>query len=133
MDKSRRQALGQATRKSTYLFRVIEEAENEEDAHHTATDLPEPREASALTADKLEQAIQQLKEKLCEKPKDRLKKAVRQLRKDLLPRLENQFVLGYSVHQRPTDTKCLKPHLDHLKKALKEKKDPQKWILFSLR
>jgi transposase len=27
---------------------------------------------------------------------------------------ENQFVLGYSVHQRPTDTRCLIPHLELL-------------------
>jgi len=24
---------------------------------------------------------------------------------------ENQFIIGYSLHQRPTDTRCLKPHL----------------------
>ncbi|WP_339302734.1 IS1182 family transposase [Paenibacillus sp. FSL R5-0519] len=149
------------------LFQAIEEAENDEDALHTRTDLPELGEASALTADKLEQAVQQLEKKLLEKPKDKtLKKAVCQLRKDLLPRLqkyeyqlqtagernsysktdpdatfmrmkedhmrngqlkpgynvqigtENQFVLGYSVHQRPTDTKCLKPHLNHLEETL---------------
>ncbi len=149
------------------LFQAIEEAENEEDAVHTGADLPELGETSALTAEKLEQAVKHLEEKLSEKPKDKtLKKAVRQLRKDLLPRLqkyehqlqtvgernsysktdsdatfmrmkedhmrngqlkpgynvqigtENQFVLGYSVHQRPTDTKCLKPHLDHLEKML---------------
>ncbi|NJP39443.1 IS5/IS1182 family transposase, partial [Bacillus luteus] len=28
---------------------------------------------------------------------------------------ENQFVLGYSVHQRPTDTRCLIPHLELLR------------------
>ena len=31
---------------------------------------------------------------------------------------ENQFILGYSLHQRPTDTRCLIPHLDHVKKLL---------------
>ncbi|MFB9324936.1 transposase [Paenibacillus aurantiacus] len=31
---------------------------------------------------------------------------------------ENQFILGYSVHQRPTDTRCLKPHLEKVKHAL---------------
>lgn len=149
------------------LFQAIEEAENEEDTLHTGTDLPELGEVSALTAEKLEQAVKQLEEKLSEKPKSKtLKKAVRQLCKDFLPRLqkyehqiqtagergsysktdpdatfmrmkedhmrngqlkpgynvqigtENQFVLGYSVHQRPTDTKCLKPHLDHLEEQL---------------
>ncbi|WP_252291472.1 transposase [Peribacillus asahii] len=28
---------------------------------------------------------------------------------------ENQFVLFYTVHQRPTDTRCFKPHLEALK------------------
>lgn len=31
---------------------------------------------------------------------------------------ENQFILGYSLHQRPTDTRCLKPHLEKVKAAL---------------
>ncbi|WP_253944723.1 hypothetical protein [Paenibacillus sp. NEAU-GSW1] len=28
---------------------------------------------------------------------------------------ENQFIIGYSLHQRPTDTRCLKPHLEKSK------------------
>lgn len=28
---------------------------------------------------------------------------------------ENQFITGFSIHQRPGDTSCMKPHLDHLK------------------
>lgn len=24
---------------------------------------------------------------------------------------KNQFIIGYSLHQRPTDMRCLKPHL----------------------
>lgn len=31
---------------------------------------------------------------------------------------ENQFILGYSVHKRPTDTRCLIPHLEKLKSQL---------------
>lgn len=31
---------------------------------------------------------------------------------------ENQFIVGYSLHQRPTDTRCLKPHLEKVKSAL---------------
>lgn len=31
---------------------------------------------------------------------------------------ENQFVLGYSLYQRPADTRCLIPHLDHVKERL---------------
>ncbi len=29
---------------------------------------------------------------------------------------ENQFIVGYSIHQRPTDTGCLVPHLDRVQK-----------------
>lgn len=31
---------------------------------------------------------------------------------------ENQFIIGYSLHQRPTDTRCLVPHLEKLKTTL---------------
>ncbi|AFV03074.1 transposase (08) [Dehalobacter sp. DCA] len=31
---------------------------------------------------------------------------------------ENQFVVGYSVHQRPGDTSCMKDHLEELKTLL---------------
>ncbi|WP_219836914.1 IS1182 family transposase [Paenibacillus sp. R14(2021)] len=31
---------------------------------------------------------------------------------------ENQFIIGYSLHQRPTDTRCLKPHLEKVKAQL---------------
>ncbi|MBP1155783.1 hypothetical protein ACVKN2_000822 [Paenibacillus sp. PvR018] len=30
---------------------------------------------------------------------------------------ENQFIIGYSLHQRPTDTRCMKPHLEKVKAA----------------
>ncbi|MGG1556444.1 IS1182 family transposase [Paenibacillus ferrarius] len=149
------------------LFATIEEAENQEEREHVGQDLSELGEASEITSEKLEIAVKQLEEKLQAKPKDKsLKKAVRALRKDLLPRLqtyethqevlgnrnsysktdkdatfmrmkedhmrngqlkpgynvhigtENQFILGYSVHQRPTDTRCLIPHLEKVKSAL---------------
>jgi hypothetical protein len=29
---------------------------------------------------------------------------------------ENQYILGYSIHQRPTDTGCLIPHLEQVKR-----------------
>ncbi|GGF86030.1 hypothetical protein GCM10010912_34160 [Paenibacillus albidus] len=116
---------------------------------------------SGWSSEKLEQAAQKLEAQLLEKPKDKpLKKAVRKLRKDLLPMLlkyeqyqmllgdrnsfsktdpdetfmrmkedhmrngqlkpgynvqigtENQFILAYSLHPRPTDTRCLQPHLE---------------------
>lgn len=31
---------------------------------------------------------------------------------------ENQFIIGYSLHQRPTDTRCLIPHLEHVSELL---------------
>ncbi len=31
---------------------------------------------------------------------------------------ENQFIVGFSVHQRPGDTRCLIPLLDHLSQQL---------------
>ncbi|MFD2383484.1 IS1182 family transposase, partial [Paenibacillus xanthanilyticus] len=142
------------------LFATIEEAEKQEDQVLRGLDLSELGEAADMTSEKLEHAVQQLEQRLEAKPKDKpLKKTVRILRKDLLPRLqkyesqqtilgsrnsfsktdpdatfmrmkedhmrngqlkpgynvqigtENQFILGYSVHQRPTDTRCLKPHL----------------------
>jgi transposase len=149
------------------LFATIQEAEKQEEQEQAGQDLPELGEASALTSEKLETAVQHLEAKLQVQPKDKpLKKAVRVLRKDLLPRLqkyetqqellgdrnsysktdhdatfmrmkedhmrngqlkpgynvqigtENQFIIGYSLHQRPTDTRCLKPHLEKVKSAL---------------
>jgi transposase len=149
------------------LFATIEEAEKQEEQDRGGQDLIELGEASSLTSDKLEAAVQQLEAKLQAKPEDKpLRKAVSTLRKDLLPRLqkyeaqqeilggrnsysktdpdatfmrmkedhmrngqlkpgynvqigtENQFIIGYSLHQRPTDTRCLKPHLEKVKAAL---------------
>lgn len=31
---------------------------------------------------------------------------------------ENQFIVGYSLHQRPHDTRCLIPHLEHVRTKL---------------
>lgn len=149
------------------LFTTIEVAEKQEEQEQAGQDLPELGEASTLTSEKLEAAVQQLEAKLQTKPEDKpLKKAVRVLRKDLLPRLqkyevqqeilgdrnsysktdtdatfmrmkedhmrngqlkpgynvqigtENQFIVGYSLHQRPTDTRCLQPHLEKVKANL---------------
>ncbi|MBB3111487.1 transposase [Paenibacillus phyllosphaerae] len=149
------------------LFATIEKAEKQEEAALNGLDLCELGEAAAITSEKLDQAVKQLEAKLDKKPKDKpLKKAVRLVRKDLLPRLqkyeeqqqilgtrnsysktdhdatfmrmkedhmqngqlkpgynvqigtENQFMIGYSLHQRPTDTRCLKPHLEKVKTAL---------------
>ena len=149
------------------LFTTIEESEKQEDREHGSSDLAELGEAAELTGEKLEQAVKQLEGRLIEQPKSKpLKKAVRTLRRDLLPRLqkyewqqrllgdrnsfsktdpdatfmrmkedhmrngqlkpgynvqvgtENQFIVGYSLHQRPTDTRCLIPHLEKVKAFL---------------
>ncbi len=85
-----------------------------EDAEH--------REQTEITSEKLADVAEKLKQKLLEKPKDKeLKKAVRTIRKDYLPRhakYEHQFIVGYSLHQRPTDTRCLIPHLTQLEEKL---------------
>ncbi len=149
------------------LFETIEQAEQQEEQDQQGRDLPELGEASTLTSEKLELATRELEARLKETPKDKpLKKAVRTLRRDLLPRLqkyehhqeilgernsysktdpdatfmrmkedhmrngqlkpgynvqigtENQFIVGYSLHQRPTDTRTLKPHLEQIKAQL---------------
>ncbi|MGG0816224.1 IS1182 family transposase [Paenibacillus alvei] len=149
------------------LFTSIEEAERQEEQELQDRDLLELGESGEVTSEKLEQAVEQLEQKLQEQPKDKpLKKAIRLLRKDFLPRLksyehhqkvlgernsysktdpdatfmrmkedhmkngqlkpgynvqigtEDQFIVGYSLHQRPTDTRCMKPHLQKVKSAL---------------
>ena len=149
------------------LFMEMDEWNRQEDQEHGGKDLEELGEDAELTIAKLEVAAQQLEAKLKAEPKNKVvKKAVRKLRKDLLPRLqkyesqlelmgernslsktdtdatfmrmkedhmrngqlkpgynvqigtENQFIVGYSLHQRPTDTRCLIPHLEKVKKML---------------
>ncbi|WP_425270613.1 IS1182 family transposase [Paenibacillus helianthi] len=151
------------------LFVDIEAAEKREEQEHRGQDLNELGESAEIDSAKLEQMTQALESQLLEKPKDKsLKKAVRKLRKDLLPRLvkyehyqkllgdrnsfsktdpdatfmrmkedhmrngqlkpgynvqigtENQFILAYSLHQRPTDTRCLQPHLEKARQILGE-------------
>lgn len=149
------------------LFDTIEQTERQEDKELAGQDLPELGEASTLTSEKLDEAVDRLEASLRDHPKAKLRKQlVRKVRKTLLPRLqryeeqqailgdrnsfsktdpdatfmrmkedhmgngqlkpgynlqirtENQFILGYSLHQRPTDTRCLIPHLEHLKTQL---------------
>ena len=149
------------------LFAEIEEQELLEDAANAGKDLAELGESCKLTSAKLEKAVAKLEQRLKNEPKNKpVKKAVRLLRKDLLPRkqkyelhqkllgernsysktdpdatfmrmkedhmrngqlkpgynvqvgTENQFIVGYSLHQRPTDTRCLIPHLEKVKESL---------------
>jgi transposase len=149
------------------LFATIEAAEHQEEHQYQGKDLAELGESSEINSEKLEQVTQKIEAQLLEKPKDKsLKKAVRKLRKDLLPRLqkyeqyqsllgdrnsfsktdpdetfmrmkedhmrngqlkpgynvqigtENQFILAYSLHPRPTDTRCLEPHMEKVRQML---------------
>lgn len=149
------------------LFEDIDELERREETLHEGQEISELGEEAEVTSEKLEDAVKKLEKKLEEKPKDKpLKRAVKQIRRDFLPRLtryehqretfgdrnsfsktdpdatfmrmkedhmrngqlkpgynvqigtENQFIVGYSLHQRPTDTRCLKPHLDKVAAAL---------------
>ncbi|KAE9032729.1 hypothetical protein PF010_g33405, partial [Phytophthora fragariae] len=90
------------------LFATIEETEKQEEREHGNQDLGELGEAAEITSEKLETAVKKLEERLQEKPKDKpLKKAVRALRKELLPRLqkyeEHQTVLGDRNSYSKTD------------------------------
>ncbi|MFD2414220.1 transposase, partial [Paenibacillus rhizoplanae] len=71
------------------LFADIEAAEEQEEQENQGKDLDELSTGSEMDSEKLEQAVQKLEAQLAEKPKDKpLKKTVRTLRKDLLPRLQ---------------------------------------------
>lgn len=149
------------------LFASIEELERTDEQEHGEADLAELGESTTLTSEKLTAAVERLEAVLQEQPKAKpVKRAVRQIRRDYLPRLrkyeeqqailgdrnsfsktdpdatfmrmkedhmrngqlkpgynvqigtENQFVVGYSLHQRPTDTRCLIPHLEQLRTAI---------------
>lgn len=78
------------------LFADIEMAEEQEEQENQGKDLAELGIGSEVNSEKLEQVVQKLEVQLAEKPKDKpLKKAVRKLRKDLLPRL-----LKYEQYQK---------------------------------
>lgn len=149
------------------LFAQIEELEAAEGQEFAESDLPELGESAELTSEKLNAAVERLEEVLQEKPKaKRIKRVVRQVRRDYLARLrryeeqqavlgdrnsfsktdpdatfmrmkedhmgngqlkpgynvqigtENQFILGYSLHQRPSDSRCLIPHLEQVSELL---------------
>ncbi len=127
-------------------------------------DMPEPE---AVTSEDVAEISRRINERLKKAPKDKeLKRASRDLERDLLPRMqryecdladmgerkslsktdrdatfmrmkedhmgngqlkaaynvqngtENQFVVHATLHQRPGDTACLKPHLESLKRSL---------------
>ena len=104
------------------LFATIEEAEKQEDKTHGSGDLRELGEASKITSEKLEVAVKQLEERLQEKPKNKpLKKAVRTLRKDFLPRLQkyetHEEILGSrnSYSKTDKDATFMRMKEDHMR------------------
>ncbi len=95
------------------LFATIEATEKQEEQEHQGRDLTELGESSERSGERLERATRELEERLLQKPKDKpLKKAVRKLRKDLLPRLlkyeQYQKLLGdrTSFSKTDPDTMC---------------------------
>ncbi len=144
------------------LMGEIDALNDEED--RLFDDMPEPE---AVTSEDIGEISRRINERLKETPKDKgLKRASRDLERDLLPRMEryerdladmgerkslsktdrdatfmrmkedrmgngqlkaaynvqigteNQFVVHTTLHQRPGDTACLKPHLESLKRSL---------------
>ncbi|ACB84737.1 transposase IS4 family protein [Natranaerobius thermophilus JW/NM-WN-LF] len=149
------------------LLQEIEEENERENEIYGDKDLDELGEDSQITSEDLEKTVEKLESRLKEEPKNKkVKKAVKTIKKDYLPRTrkyekyqstfngrnsfsktdkdatfmrmkedhmkngqlkpgyniqlgtENQFILGYSIHQKPTDTTCLIPHLEKLEEQL---------------
>lgn len=141
----------------------IEEVTREDEQAEKETDFQEKWEETPITSEKIEETIKKVEKRLEQHPKNRtLKKAKRQLEKDLLPRkqkyeeqkvtfgernsfsktdpdatfmrmkedhmkngqlkpgynvqigTENQFITGFSLHQRAGDPGCLIPHFEIL-------------------
>nr|WP_307584485.1 hypothetical protein [Paenibacillus wynnii] len=104
------------------LFANIEVAEDEEEREYPGKDLLELGESSEWSSQKLEQAVQKLEAQLLVKPKDKpLKKAVRKLRKDLLPRQlkyeQYQMLLGdrNSFSKTDRDATFMRMKEDHMR------------------
>lgn len=151
----------QLEEKAREMMEDIERLNQEEDERYREKDLEELGEEAEIDSEGLKELAKRLNEKLKTKPEDKqLKKAVKKLEKDYLPRLakyeryeqrfegrnsfsktdpdatfmcmkedhmrnrqlkpgynvqigtEGQFVVGYSLHQRPGDSSCLIPHLE---------------------
>ena len=145
------------------LLKQIDKTNEEENEEYGDKDLEEMGEEKNIDADFLERKMQELNERLKNKPDKQQAKALKAMEKDYLPRMrkyeeqedlagnrnsysktdndatfmrmkedhmrngqlkpgynvqigtENQFVLGFSIHQRPSDSGCLIPHLEHVK------------------
>jgi transposase len=166
----------QVQQKIRELLEEIECANDAEQEEYGDQDLPEVGEEAEIDSQRVKEKMDQLNERLRQRPKDKdLKKAVRQLEKDYLPRLakyedqeeklaernsysktdpaatfmrmkedqrnrkawpkpaynvqlgtENQFIVGFSVHQQTNDGACLIHHLEAVKQFLGGL--PQNWM-----
>ena len=148
----------------------IEQVAKEDEEAEKEMDLQEKLDESPITSEKIAETIHKLEEKLEAEPKNKeVKKAKRQLEKDLLPRkqkyeeqkqlfgdrnsfsktdtdatfmrmkedhmkngqlkpgynvqigTENQFIVGFSLHQRAGDPGCFIPHMNVLEKYSRPK------------
>jgi transposase/ribosomal protein S15P/S13E len=150
------------------LLEEIEQANEAENETYGDRDLDELGEGKVIDSERLQKKIDELNERLKQKPKDKqLKQAVKKMETNYLPRqqkyeeqerklagrnsyarsdeeatsmrmkedrgaekpwakpaynvqlgTENQFVVGFSLHQRPGDTSCLIPHLEGVRQHL---------------
>jgi hypothetical protein len=145
----------------------VERVNEDEDRLYGDKDLEEMGEEAVIDSESLQELTRQLNEKLKREPQDKqLKKAVKKLENDYIPRMvkyeqyeekfagrnsfsktdedatfmcmkedhmmnrklkagynvqigtENQFITGYSIHQRPGDSTCLVPHLEKIRQRL---------------
>jgi len=149
------------------LLVEIDEENETEDKRYKEKDLEEMGEDAEINSETLKKRVEELNERLNEEPDNKeLKKSVKTIEKDYIPRLEkyedqektlnernsysktdtdatfmrmkedhmnngqlkagynvqigteNQFIVGYSIHQKSTDTTFLIPHLEKLKTHL---------------
>lgn len=154
--------------KYTQLVSQIEHVISEEEACAPSNGLEEKLSENPITSEQIAKTVTKLEDRLKKEPKNNLvKKAVRVLKKDILPRkvkyenyrillngrnsfsktdidatfmrmkedhmrngqlkaaynvqigTENQFITGFSLHQRPGDSRCLIDHMEVLKKFTK--------------
>ena len=158
------------------LLEEIEEVNQAEQEAYGDQDLPEMGEDADIDSQRLKEKTDELNERLRQGSEDKsLKKAVRKIEKDYLPRLEkyeeqeeklagrnsysktdeeatfmrmkedqrnpnawpkpaynvqlgteNQFIVGFSVHQQSNDGACLKPHLAEVETQLGRL--PENWV-----
>ena len=143
------------------LLRQINEENQLEQSRYGDRDLEELGENSHVSRERMDQMLKELEDRLSEKPQDKkLKKAVKTLKEDYIPRqekyehyqeilgdrnsfsktdpdatfmrmkedhmkngqlkpgyniqagVENQFIIHYTIHQKPTDWTTLIPHME---------------------